>query len=102
MFDSVESMKSPLVSGRNGKVKERISDQSKDTAYVKQIIENKLSSNKTNTTLQQDNEYEFEKEEFDEQHSAKSSEMSKGNKGFLFKIGSKRSTKSKQSKDGQH
>lgn len=68
-MDAVESMKSPLMSGRDGKVKERVSDQSKNTAYMKQLMENKLSSNKTNTTLQNENEYEFEKEVFDEQHS---------------------------------
>lgn len=58
-------------------------------------MENKLSSNKTNTTLQNDNEYEFEKEVFNEDHSAKSSEVAKAHKGFLFKLGSKRSTRSK-------
>jgi hypothetical protein len=68
-MDAVESMKSPLMSGRDGKVKERVSDQSKNTAYMKQLMENKLSSNKTNTTLQNENEYEFEKEVFEEQHS---------------------------------
>jgi hypothetical protein len=68
-MDEVESIKSPLISGRDGKLKERVSDQSKNTAYMKQLMENKLSSNKTNTTLQNENEYEFEKEVFEEQHS---------------------------------
>ena len=69
MMETVESMKSPLISGRDGKMKERLSDQSKNTAYMRQLMDNKLSSNKTNTTLQHENEYEFEKEVFDEQHS---------------------------------
>jgi len=68
-MDTVESMKSPLIKGRDGKLKERVSDQSKNTVYMKQLMENKLSSNKTNTTLQHENEYEFEKEVFDEQPS---------------------------------
>lgn len=59
-----------------------------------------MSSNKTNTTLQNDNVYEFDKEEiYNEEQTEKSSEKSKGLKGFLFNFGSKRSTnKSKQSK----
>lgn len=68
-MDTVESMKSPLISGRDGKLKERVSDQSKNTVYMKHLMENKHSSNKTNTTLQHENEYEFEKEVFDEQQS---------------------------------
>jgi hypothetical protein len=51
-MQTVESMKSPLNSGRAGRVKDRVSDQSKNTAYMKQLMENKLSSNKTNTTVQ--------------------------------------------------
>ena len=92
-MDKVESMKSPMISG--GKAKGRISDMSKNTVYMKNLMENKLSSNKTNTTLQHENEYEFDKEDFIEENSLNSGEMAKGNKGFLFKLGSKRSTKSK-------
>jgi hypothetical protein len=84
-MDTVESMKSPMISGRDEKGKDRFSDQSKNTVYLKQLMENKLSSNKTNTTVQQDNEYEFDNEVFNEEHSNKSSELSKANKGFLFK-----------------
>ena len=92
-MDKVESMKSPMISG--GQVKGRISDISKNTVYMKNLMENKLSSNKTNTTLQHENEYEFDKEDFLEENSLNSGEMAKGNKGFLLKLGSKRSTKSK-------
>ena len=92
-MDKVESMKSPMISG--GQVKGRISDISKNTVYMKNLMENKLSSNKTNTTLQHENEYEFDKEEFFEENSLNSGEMEKRNKGFLLKLGSKRSTKSK-------
>jgi hypothetical protein len=38
----------------------RISDLSKNTDYIKNIIENKTSTNKTNTTLQHDQESEIE------------------------------------------
>ena len=41
---------------------------------MKQLMENKLSSDKTNTTLQHENEYEFENEVFNEEKSNKSSE----------------------------
>jgi hypothetical protein len=57
-METIESMKSPLIS--DGTVKKRISDQSKNTFYMKQIMENKMSSNKTNSTVQEDNENEVE------------------------------------------
>ncbi len=57
-METDESMKSPLIS--DGTAKKRISDQTKNTFYMKQIMENKMSSNKTNSTVQKDNENEFE------------------------------------------
>ena len=48
--------KSPLM----GAAAIRISDLSKNTDYIKNIIENKTSTNKTNTTLQHDQESEIE------------------------------------------
>ena len=58
-MDEVESMRSPLINGHGRFVKDSNSDISKDTAYIRQIIKNNSSLDKTNTTLQNDNKYEF-------------------------------------------
>jgi hypothetical protein len=44
--------------------KKRISDESKGTDYVKNIMENQSSSNKTNMTVQYDIEQDIEEEFF--------------------------------------
>jgi hypothetical protein len=54
-MDAVDSMRSPLINGHDRFVKDSNSDISKNTAYIRQIMENKSSSDKTNTTLQNDN-----------------------------------------------
>ena len=54
-MDAVDSMRSPLINGHGRFVKDSNSDTSKNTAYIRQIMENKSRSDKTNTTLQNDN-----------------------------------------------
>ena len=48
MMDTLESIKSPILE------RDRTSDASKGTDYIRNIMENKSSANKTNTTLQYD------------------------------------------------
>jgi hypothetical protein len=50
IMDTLESIKSPILE------RDRTSDASKGTDYVRNIMENKSSANKTNTTLQYDYE----------------------------------------------
>ncbi len=96
-------MKSPMIGEKkSGQKTKRVSDISKNTQYVRQIMENKLSSNQTNTTLQNDNVYEFEHEDLNNyEQSEKTSQKSKHQKASnLLQFNA--SLKSKKSKDSMN
>ncbi len=97
-------MKSPMIGEKKSgqKAKSGVSDISKNTQYVKQIVENKLSSNQTNNTLQNDNVYEFENEDLNNyEQSEKTSQKSKRQKASnLLQFNA--SLKSKKSNDSKN